>query len=225
MSLKRTFFTADTHIGHENILKYTKRFETFSTIEEHDNMLISNWNSVVGKKDEVYHLGDVAFGDDDYVEYVLNQLNGTIYFIPGNHDKVCYHPKVAKRFEWTKKYHELSYKYKGINNKIILFHFPIQEWNGKFHGSMHAHGHSHNNIFPIGRRMDIGVDNPILNYTPIFIESFIDNMLKIDLESELYTGPNDPILRSIHYFNNLSEKNKIKVYHKIKEMIECKKKI
>jgi hypothetical protein len=24
-----------------------------------------------------------------------------------------------------------------------MFHYPIEEWDGRYHGSIHLHGHSH----------------------------------------------------------------------------------
>ena len=49
-----TFFTADLHFGHKNILAYDNR--EFASTEEHDEFLIEQWNSVVGIDDEVWIL-------------------------------------------------------------------------------------------------------------------------------------------------------------------------
>ena len=50
------FFTADLHLGHENIIKQCQR--PFNNVEQMDKELIKNWNSVVNENDEVYILGD-----------------------------------------------------------------------------------------------------------------------------------------------------------------------
>ena len=55
------YFTADTHLGHANIIKYCKR--PFSSTREMDEIIYCNWAAVVRPQDCVYHLGDVAWGD------------------------------------------------------------------------------------------------------------------------------------------------------------------
>jgi calcineurin-like phosphoesterase family protein len=80
------WFTADTHFNHANILKYCNR--PFKNINEHDYVLIKNWNSRVKPDDIVFHLGDFCFKEtkDKSAKYYIDQLNGQIIFIAGNHD-------------------------------------------------------------------------------------------------------------------------------------------
>jgi len=156
------YFTADTHFGHENIIRYCQR--PFSSIEEHDAALIKNWNSVVQKNDEVYVLGDFIFAKTALeVESVAGRLNGRKYLIRGNHDRVniC-----ESSFIWIKDYHEM-----GANNlKWILCHYPFSEWDGFYrkNRTVHLHGHVHNNhetCPPLDRRINVGVD--LHGFTPI----------------------------------------------------------
>ena len=53
---KDIWIISDTHFQHENILKFEPT-RPGSTIQEHDEALIDNWNSVVKPGDKVYHLG------------------------------------------------------------------------------------------------------------------------------------------------------------------------
>ena len=46
------FFCADTHWGHDNIRKYCGR--PFVTVDEMDEFLVQNWNSMVKPKDLMY---------------------------------------------------------------------------------------------------------------------------------------------------------------------------
>src|SRR3990167_104024 len=80
-----SWFTADTHFGHSNILKYCER--PFSNIEKHDQILIDNWNSCVRTGDLVYHLGDFAMASKGRLKSIIERLNGEIILILGNHDK------------------------------------------------------------------------------------------------------------------------------------------
>jgi calcineurin-like phosphoesterase family protein len=49
-------------------------------------LLISNWNACVAPDDTVYHLGDFAMGDRAQIPALLEQLNGNLVLVPGNHD-------------------------------------------------------------------------------------------------------------------------------------------
>lgn len=155
------YFTSDQHFYHEKIIKHAKR--PFENAEEMNKILIRNWNQVVGEEDEVYILGDVTMKGASYAMEVLKKLKGKKYFIRGNHDKFCEAESFDRTlFEWIKDYFELTYE----NTKIILFHYPIEEWNHFFRGgAIHLHGHQHNheeynfeNLEKGLRRYDVGVD-------------------------------------------------------------------
>ena len=170
------FFTAETHFGHANILRYCQR--PFSSIEEHDAALIKNWNSVVQKDDEVYVLGDFIFAKTALeVESIAGRLNGRKYLIRGNHDRVniC-----ESSFIWIKDYHEL-----GANTlRWVLSHYPFSEWNG-FHRknkAVHLHGHVHNHDMdpPRDRRINVGVD--LHGFTPIRAKILARRLLSEALE-------------------------------------------
>ena len=115
------YFTSDTHFNHTNILKYESETRPFETIEEMNEVLISNWNSVVKEDDIVYVLGDFFMGTLDSIEPIYNRLNGKVILIRGNHD-------TKNRL---KIYEELGIEIKDIeylNYKgrfFILCHFPI----------------------------------------------------------------------------------------------------
>jgi len=168
--MKNIWFTSDTHFGHSNILKFCNR--PFENIWEHNEALIANWNSVVGPTDDVYHLGDFGFGSKSYVIRILEQLNGKIFFIKGNHDKAVKKPEPSAYFQWMKDYYALPIQDEemGVKHKIILCHYAFEVWDKKHFGSWHLHGHSHGTL-PSGdsqARYDVGVDNN--NYFPVSYE-------------------------------------------------------
>ena len=78
------YFISDTHFGHKNIINYCDR--PFNTVEQMNEFMIKQWNSVVSKKDVVYHLGDFSLSPKPDTLNIMEQLNGTKYLIKGNHD-------------------------------------------------------------------------------------------------------------------------------------------
>ena len=148
---KKIFFVSDTHFQHENILKYCKR--PFNTIEEHDEELIKRWNDIVPKDGIVFHLGDVAFGHNKRVHEILEQLNGTIHLVIGNHDWKNIIEQQAWRFLSMNQQLKLK-----INNKnIILNHYPLLCFAGAWKGlnaTWQLFGHVHS-----GPYSDIGIDH------------------------------------------------------------------
>jgi len=172
--MSETLFTSDTHFQHKNIIKYCGR--PFETVEEMTEGLVDNWNKEVGPKDHVWHLGDVTFGPFD-----LNRLNGIKHLVRGNHDPISY---IQGYFVDILPYHEL----KGIlpkNRALALFHYPIESWNGKFHGAIHLHGHSHGTTDNTGLlRFDMGVD--CWDMKPVPIERVLE-LVPIRKEQEAVT--------------------------------------
>lgn len=86
MSNKKIWFTSDTHFGWGHVKDFLWAPRGFNSIEEHDTAIIENWNSIVDPDDEVYHLGDVMLGDNEHGIKCLEQLNGRIHILIGNHD-------------------------------------------------------------------------------------------------------------------------------------------
>lgn len=154
------YFTSDLHFYHDNIIKHINR--PFQNSDEMNETLIHNWNRKVQPEDEVYILGDVTMKSPVYAETMLTQLKGKKYLVRGNHDyfvdKKGFKPEL---FEWVKDYHELTWK----NHIFVLCHYPIEEWNGYFEGTIHLHGHKHyhedynfKNLQQGILKYDVGVD-------------------------------------------------------------------
>lgn len=171
------WFISDTHFGHANIIKYCNR--PFDTVEQMDQVLIANWNSLIRPKDLVYHLGDVGFGN---LESILNELHGRKILILGNHDATAL--KVAAAFKEITPLKTIS-----INKqRIILCHYCMRVWEKSHHNSWHLYGHSHGTLEPIGKSWDVGVDNN--NFSPLNLDSIIEIMAQ---------RPDNEILRAPRY--------------------------
>lgn len=143
--MSNTWFYADSHLRHTNIIKYCNR--PFSSVQEMDEELIHRWNLLVKPNDVVYHLGDFSFGN---TRYYRDRLNGKIHLIKGNHDK-----KVDKScFESVRDMAVIELD----GEHIVLCHYPLTEWEGFYRGYYHLHGHCHGTVKGVGKRIDVGVD-------------------------------------------------------------------
>ena len=80
----KVWFTSDLHFWHKNICKYCNR--PYETIEEMNEAIIANWNSVIKEDDVVFVLGDLGFCGIEKLRHLMSQLKGKIFLIQGNHD-------------------------------------------------------------------------------------------------------------------------------------------
>ena len=174
----KIYFTSDTHFGHTNIIRYCGR--PFETKEEHDRVLIENWNNKVQPQDVVYHLGDFGFGTPDDLRKIAARLQGKIHFIRGNHDKPTILDVIGGRFASIKDVSIIYPRYDDKKITIFLSHYAHRTWFKSNHGSWHLWGHSHNNLPPHGLSFDVGVD--VWNFEPISLEEVatkIESLQKI----------------------------------------------
>jgi calcineurin-like phosphoesterase family protein len=154
--MSKIFFTSDLHLWHVNLLKFCPNTRKGSTELEMNEFLRETWNEQVSPEDTVYLLGDISWGTTaDTIEF-LNLLNGVKHLVLGNHDTRINHSSYKGVFASINIYREI--KIDGIN--IVLFHFPIIEWNKMHHGSYHLYGHVHGKELRAmgGRSMDVGID-------------------------------------------------------------------
>ena len=156
----KTYFIADTHFGHTNIIKYCNR--PFRNIEEMNAELVKRWNSVVSDGDIVYHLGDFAFKNSD-ITNLVNKLNGKIYLIRGNHDhkSINYYNTHGLEVIPTRTIIE--------DKKIILSHRPIPDRDIP-EGMINVHGHIHNKVLEgedFSKELHKCVSVEIIGYLPI----------------------------------------------------------
>mgnify|MGYP005823662095 CR=1 FL=1 len=152
---------SDTHLGHDNILKFQhedKPLRPFSNLDEMHAAIIDNWNSVVKPQDKVYHLGDVAF--KDWALRLLLKCNGHKRLILGNHDGFK-----------SRMYLEVFEQLYGVRqlNRIWLTHVPMHIAGveqdrviGNVHGHLHAHKINHPKYF--------NASVECINYTPINLD-------------------------------------------------------
>jgi calcineurin-like phosphoesterase family protein len=165
-----TYFTSDTHFDHRNIINYAER--PFKSVSQMNSTLIENWNREVSSGDDIYHLGDLTFGDSNRVRSLLDVLNGNVHLVTGNHDRPT--SSVRSEFASFQNYKELTIPQENSKHPktIVLFHYPIEMWNKRHYSAIHLHGHEHTGHKLTGKnRIDVGVDS--WNYRPVSLEEVL----------------------------------------------------
>ena len=185
----KIFYISDLHLKHNNVIKFDNR--PFNTIEEMENTLISNWNSVVSNADHVYHLGDFCWGKkDDWIKY-LKLLNGNIHIIRGNHDLRDFGSDVRKYIVEVSDYKEIT----DSEKHVIMCHYPIMCYKASYNPNCYMlHGHTHvtreqdftekwtkelkdtkqSNSDNCGNIINVGCMMPWMNYTPRTLDEIIE---------------------------------------------------
>jgi len=163
------WFTADTHFGHSNIIKFCNR--PFSSAKEMDECIIKNWNDRIKSSDTVYILGDFAMKLSIYIiRKILSSLKGQKYFILGDHDKQIW--KCNDLLEEITPMKKINID----NTTITLCHYCLRVWPKSHYNAYMLYGHSHGRLKPIGKSYDVGVDNN--DFSPVSydeIKTIMDN--------------------------------------------------
>ena len=150
------WFGSDFHFDHKNVIDFCNR--PFTNITEMNNFIIQRFKDQVKPGDVVYFLGDLQFSTAKVWMESITSIQGVeVHLIQGNHDskKVCN----FKGWITTSSLKDI----KVNDTKIVLCHYPIEEWRGKNHGSIHLHGHTHGlKSHKSGykyKRLDVGYDS------------------------------------------------------------------
>lgn len=161
------FFIGDTHFNHNKVIEYSNR--PFNSLEEMNERLIENWNSVVRSNDIVYHLGDFAFYRKQDAYDIFERLKGIKVLIRGNHDSKTY--KYENIFSKVVDYLELT---EYTENRLILSHYPFYTWRNRHKGSLMIHGHTHLKTISnpvVANRLCVSVE--ATGYFPISLEELM----------------------------------------------------
>lgn len=130
----RMWLITDTHWNHENIIKYENR------PDNHKDIAISNWKSLVKPKDRIIHLGDVIFHNRWELFEILESLPGYKILIYGNHDKRNSTKTWFRRAGFNEVHTSYTYK------EFIFSHKPIDLAGYDPNIKYNIHGHFHTKI-------------------------------------------------------------------------------
>jgi len=158
--------TSDQHFGHKKmaVLRgYLRALEPGDTWGEdelrqalaaHDDDIIGRYNSCVGERDTVYHVGDFSFHNEERSKEIFKRLKGQKILVTGNHDRKRGYRKLFQRNE------NLMW-FKALGHEFEVCHFPMLVWNKHHRGAICLHGHSHGTLkgdYYLRKVMDVGVD-------------------------------------------------------------------
>lgn len=168
------YFISDLHNMDSNIISYMQR--PFTDVYDMRDKMIDMWNSTVEPSDTVYYLGDI--GDAE----ILNELDGNIVFVCGNHDNL---DELECEFDDITFYDRPFF----LSKEIILSHEPIPciPPEAPF---CNIHGHLHKYSYGIGqdwssglRYCNVSIEN--CGYELVTLED-IENKLQHKLSCELF---------------------------------------
>jgi len=182
--LMTTWFTADLHLGHRNILTYCNR--PFADADAMNHALVEQWNAAVATDDTVWVPGDYAMGPIERTLPLTQLLNGHKILVPGNHD-YCWAGHRDLFDEWTERYVDAGFAEvrQGpvvttvAGTEVSLCHFPyVGDSHGRDRFVSHRpidvggwllHGHVHDTWAQQGRMINVGVD--VAGYAPVPAET------------------------------------------------------
>lgn len=158
------FLISDTHFGHANIIKYASR--PFDSVEEMNEAMVENWNSVVKQGDKVYHLGDVTMNSKSLD--IMSRLNGRKVLIKGNHD-------TQKLKFYTPHFYDIRGSHELDN--FILTHIPVALEQSARYAQGNIHGHLHEKNMDNHWYINVSVEQ--INYTPIAFDDIRQRIYNI----------------------------------------------
>lgn len=174
ISANKIFFTSDIHFGHKWLLKFNKR--PFEDEKAMDDVLIKNWNKVVPCDGLVFVLGDIGETSDERIVEIFNELTGTKILVRGNHDTIFKKESLQEIFLEIHDLLEIKVfdTSQSQFQEIVLFHYPMFDWNRFHEGSWQLFGHIHTrdmdefktlNARLFAQQYDVGVDGN--NFRPV----------------------------------------------------------
>jgi calcineurin-like phosphoesterase family protein len=174
-SESKEFVIGDLHFFHNDIILTAPR--EFNSVEEMNLHMITKWNSVVGNKDTVFVLGDFFdFNNCTQCEAyeILDQLNGNIVLIAGNHDD---------HLEYFREYGITVIEYPIIKDGFwLLSHAPMFVSEASPYANIFAHVHL-NPMYRTVSSRSFCASAERIGYTPILL-SEIKKMVRREAQMQ-----------------------------------------
>lgn len=176
------WFSSDHHFYHNNVIGFCNR--PFYNVEHMNKELIRRHNSRVRPQDTCIIVGDFSFGNAQQTKEIVDQLNGTLILIEGNHDKkgtinkfhasfreatiaiagytvsIKHYPLKWPRFSHLKE--RFVRFIKKVPDPRYLDRHPVDK------GQLHIHGHTHSPVKFHHNQIHVGVD--AWDYYPVSVK-------------------------------------------------------
>lgn len=188
-------FWSDTHFNHacQHWPVPLWKARGFSSVEEHNEILIQRWNAVSNPNTTFFHLGDFLFGLDSKENFknIINRLVfKTLYIMPGNHYSGWNHVfeeqksnvwdvSPSKRVVFIPNYIEVS----ANGQMIAMSHYPILSFNYQSKNGICLYGHVHgnlaknpiNDLYSKARVYEVTVENAPSPVNLKFLKNYFNN--------------------------------------------------
>jgi calcineurin-like phosphoesterase family protein len=161
-----TFVCADMHLGHKGIVNFLRpngeKERPWTDVEEMNEALIANWNSVVRPKDTVIVLGDFVINRSALP--LAARLNGTKELVMGNHDTM----RAEEYLVYFKKLHGVK-----VFDDYVMSHIPLHpasvvpRYKGCIHGHLHNGVVQRSTMETVKDHRYLCVSMEQINYTPV----------------------------------------------------------
>ena len=168
------WITSDLHLNHYNIIKLEHEnlvkagLSHISTIEEYNQMIVKNINSVVTPYDTLYILGDAAFGGTDMIKTWISQIHGYKILLLGNHDRCSREQLLQLGFQEVHSHP--MYLPEGCG-KVLLSHYPLYEALDNPYIVYNLHGHLHNSKLDLPNFLNVNI--AMHKYMPINFKTLL----------------------------------------------------
>ena len=179
------FFSSDYHFGHDKEFLWGPR--GLPSMFANSQAIVGNHNAIVKDEDDVYVLGDLMLGDNEYGLQMIKSLKGKLHIILGNHDT----DTRIKLYEQLPNVVEITYAkvIKIGKQHYYLSHYPTMTANyddKPYHNHMinlYGHTHQQTNFYNNNPFMyHVGVDSH--DCYPVSIEQINEDIH--DKVNELY---------------------------------------
>lgn len=113
------YLTSDLHFCHDREFCYGPR--GFSSVEEMNDAIVTNYNNVVTDDDIVYILGDCMLNNNTKGIELLSSLKGHKYIALGNHDTPV---RLEKYLPYVEDV-QVGYRFRHKKIEFWLTHYPM----------------------------------------------------------------------------------------------------